>query len=196
MAETEADRAWVTVDVPLAPERLLGICRDLERLFRINPLLEFDHWRWLGPTHVQLAGRNLGNGRPFASEADLVWTGDGWQLTYRAGLKSATRLRVEPHGAGSRLTLEDDYSGTPPAERAARLEEVDRTLLPWGSALQAYLRSVRHWSWCPVWRWYVRRVWLPMKPSSRRIVGMLWWIGLAELVLFVGILALFLVPSG
>lgn len=195
MDEAGADKAWVAVDAHLTPERLLPLCHDPERLFRLNPLLEFDQWHWLDPGRLLMAGRNLHSGQPFSLEAAVTWSGDGWSLHYNDGLKSATRLRVEPAGSGSRLTLEDDYGGTPAPERAARLDEVDRTLLPWGNALQRHLRSWRRWSWCPPWRWYVQRVWLPMKPSARRIVGMLWWIGLLEFLAFVGIVALFLVPA-
>ena len=75
------------------------------------------------------------------------------------------------------------HAGLPPAERAERLHEVDKSLTAWGWALHAYLRREQRWGRYAPWRWYMRRLWLPMSPRSRRIASLLVLLTAAELVL-------------
>jgi hypothetical protein len=44
---------WVVIDTPLAPQALAVFCRDLERLYRINPYLEFHAWVNAGDDQIQ-----------------------------------------------------------------------------------------------------------------------------------------------
>ncbi|MES9902269.1 MAG: hypothetical protein ABW168_06250 [Sedimenticola sp.] len=55
--------------------------------------------------------------------------------------------------------------------------------MKWGEDLQAYLVHWNRWSGFAPWRWYMRRIWLPMKPSARRITYILLWISLVEVAL-------------
>jgi hypothetical protein len=184
------DAAWVRVATPLSAEMLRDFCHDLERLYRINPMLEFADWRQLGPNHYYLRANNLSNGQEIATELHREETDDGFKITYGEGLKSATIIRIEKDTKGTALILIDDYSGLPEAERTNRLAEVDRSLEHWGHDLYRYLHNWQRWFWFPPYRWYMRRVWQPMKPSARRIAYMLIVITLFELVAFLVVVGL------
>ena len=178
------DASWVIVDTPLSLPALRGFCTDIERLFRINPYLEFQHWQRSGDDSFRAGFRNLSNQQRV--ELDLRVereSDDAFTLIYRAGIKVRTRFVLEAAGAGSRLTITDDYAGMPPAEREQRLHEVDKSLTAWGWALHEYLRREQRWGGCAPWCWYMRRWWLPMTPGARRITYMLLLITAAELVL-------------
>ena len=178
------DASWVIVDTPLSLPALREFCADVERLFRINPYLEFERWQRTGADSIHARFRNLSNQQMAALDLRIEReSDDAFTLIYRVGVKARTRFVLEPAGAGSRLTITDDYAGLPPAEREQRLHEVDRSLTAWGWALQEYLRREQRWGGCAPWRWYMRRLWLPMTPRARRITYMLVLLTAAELVL-------------
>lgn len=180
-----SDAAWVAVDTPLPPADLAEMAGDVERLLRINPMLEFEVLAPEGPDRLRMVARNLSTGKSIDTLITLKWEGDVRVLAYDAGLKARTLVRVEPGPQGSRLLITDDYDGLPEAERLARADEVDRSLVPWGHALFEYFRLWRRWRWLRPWRWYMETVWLPMRPSARRIAYMLWAITAFEVVLLV-----------
>lgn len=163
------DAAWVAVDTPLSAAALRAFCDDVERLLRINSMLEFLEWRSLDGDMYSMKVRNLSNGRITATSFRVARSDDRVRLTYDTGLKTATEFRVEPTGGSARLVVTDDYSGTPEAERHARMDEIDRSLVHWGHDLHRYLRQWHRWSRWRLWRWYMGRVWQPMKSSARRI---------------------------
>lgn len=100
---------------------------------------------------------------------------------------------MEPKGPVADLVITDEYDELSAPEYAERQGEVDRSLVPWGHALFRYLRAWSRWSWLPPWRWYMRRVWQPMKPSARRIVRMLWLLTLLKLVGFLLVLSIWVI---
>lgn len=108
-------------------------------------------------------------------------------LDYDEGIKAFTRFLVEPDGEGTRLWIVEDYGRLSEEERRARMDEVDRSLTRWGQDLYRYLRSWSRWSHFASWRWYMERVWRPMKPLARRIVRLLIWATVAELLFFLGL---------
>ena len=172
------------VDTPLSLPALREFCADIERLFRINPYLEFQRWQRTGADGIHASFRNLSNQQMVALDLRIEReSDDAFALIYRAGIKARTRFVLEPAGAGSRLTITDDYAGSPPAEREQRLHEVDKSLTAWGWALHEYLRREQRWGGYAPWRWYMRRLWLPMTPRARRISYMLVLLTAAELVL-------------
>jgi len=181
----EPDRAWASFATPLCPSRLVAFCQDVERLLRINPYLEFSHWEQTGSDRYHFRGRNLS--REPALELDLVLRPepqpDGMRVRYESGLKASTRFRVEAAETGSKLTIVEDYSALDPEARRQRLGEVDKSLVKWAEELQAWLVRWHRWSRFAPWRWYMQRVWLPMKSSARRITHILLLISLAELAL-------------
>lgn len=188
------DKAWVKIETPLSPAALREFCGNLERLYRINPALQFRVWQPCGSDRYHAEWRNLSNGCDESLDLQLVpeseWT---LRVDYAEGLKALTRFTIEPAPGGAGLTITDDYDRLPEAERTARLDEVDRSLPHWGRGIQRYLLRQHRWGWFPPWRWFMRRLWLPMTPSGRRIVWWLWVITLAEFAFFLFVLVIYVI---
>jgi len=194
--DDQRDAAWVRIEA-LFPTQWMGeLLADPERLYRINSLLKIRSWERLAPDRVHLEALNLSNGKTMETELRLDPRADGLEVTYQGLLKTATRFRIEPDAAmGSLLTITDDCSGTPEAEREERLDEVDRSLIQWSRDLHAYLQSWNRWSWLRPWRWYMTRVWQRMKPSARRITRWIIWITAAELAALLLVFAIFVIEQ-
>jgi hypothetical protein len=188
--EPQPDRAWVRIATGLPPAALLAFCQDAERLLRINSMYEFEEWRPDGEGRFFMQVRNLSNGRNFATHIRVEPCSDGLRIAYATGLKTATEFRVEPAGVDDKLAtgggvvlvVSDDYSGTSEAERQARVDEIDKSLVWWGHDLHRYLRHWARWSGFGPWRWYMHHVWQPMKPKARRITFILIAITIFELL--------------
>ncbi len=190
------DAAWVAVPLPQNPEELARHCRDVEALFRANPYLYFSAWRQTGPSSYHVEFENQSNQQKVAVDLEVTaGPGAGFTVNYASGLKRRTVFAIEPATQGSCLTITDDYEGISAEERAARAAEVDKSLHAWGVALRAYFLRQKRWSWLPGWRWYIRRVWVPMKPSSRRIVWLLYLITVVEFFFFLFVLLIYLIEQ-
>lgn len=186
-----ADAAWVVIDTPLDAAQLAEFCADTERLYRINPYLEFRYWRAGDARKHETAFRNLSNQRDVVLALVVEGAaGREFIVRYDRGPKRRTRFRIEPHGGGSRLTITDEYDGK---ADEADLAEVDKSLHAWGVALQEYLRRHARWGRYGWWRWYMRRVWVPMKPSARRIVYILLVLTVFEVTLIALGVAIYLI---
>lgn len=192
--EDRRDQAWVRIKTELAPGELLAFVQeDPERLLRINSMYEFLAWQKAGRDAYVLRIRNHANGRILETTLGTECAPDGLILRYGGGLKASTVFRVEPgsDGPGADLVITDDYSHVSEAERAARRTEVDNSLNWWGQDLYRYFRSWRRWSWLPGWRWYMERVWKPMKPTARRVVYILYIVTVVEIVAIIAAVILF-----
>lgn len=180
------DAAWASVNTPLQEDELLEFCRtDIERLFRINPYLEFEDWSQQDETHYRLLGRNHSQDEPFDVDISIQVeeTGDGLQLYYSGGIKRDTTFKIKPSPYGSNLTIHESYLPVTGEERGQMLDQVDRSLATWAEDIQKYIVTWKKWRWFGPWRWYMRRVWQRMKPSGRRIAYIFWWITLVEIAL-------------
>lgn len=179
------DAAWASVNTPLKFDELKIFCQDIERLFRINPMLEFYQWENLGDDQYRMAVKNISQETPFELETELQVENqaEGLTIHYNNGLKKKTILKFEPSAQGSRLTIIDDYSDLSEEERQNRLHEVDKSLTNWADYLQRFMIMWQRWSHSALWRWYMRRIWQPMKPAGRRITYMLLWITAVEMAL-------------
>lgn len=194
-AQQGGDWASVTIETTLAATALRRFLDDVERLYRINPLLEIAAFERTGGDTYRLQALNLSNGREIATQLRVLADDHGIEARYADGLKAATSFRVEPSGTVSRLVVTETYGGSE-EERRARLDEVDLSLNVWGRALHDYLGHWARWSWLAPWRWYMARVWQPMRPSSRRIVFMIWVISLFEMVALAVIAAILIALGG
>lgn len=175
-----ADAAWVVLETGLDPGELAAFCSEVERLYRINPFLEFASWEQEAPDRFRAEVLNHSNGQRTVMRARVARTPDpGLRVDYAEGLKKSTRFEIEPAPAGSRLTITDEYGPAGEAQAAA----VDRSLHAWGVALKVYLERDRRWGWLPLYRWTVERVWLPMKPAARRITFLVLVIAIADVAL-------------
>jgi len=191
---SSTDAAWVTVPTALEPARLYELCRDYEAIFRVNPYLVFSRWTRTGADSAHVELENLSNNQQLS--LDLTVEGTPPQrviVRYAQGIKRETVFAIEATDTGSRLTIADDYGHLNEDEKRERETEVDRSLQAWGEALFTYFGRQRRWRWLPGWRWYMRRVWIPMKPAARRIVYILCWITVAEFVFFLFVLAIWLI---
>lgn len=180
---TSEDAAWASLFTPLSPSQLEAFCQDTERLFRINPYLEFRQWQQLTDNGYRISGRNLSQDPAFEFDTELTISGTPQEriVYFSQGLKTSTTFRIEPVPQGSKLTIIDDYSGSSEQAREQRLGEVDKSLARWAQEIQVYILMWQRWSWIPPWRWYMRKVWQPLKPTARRITYMLIWITAAEI---------------
>ncbi len=186
---TSEDAAWATINTPLEASELKVFCQDIERLFRINPMLHFKQWRALGMHRYHFSGQNISQQAPF--DFDLIVSvkqlPDGIQMDYSQGLKTRTTFVIEPITSESewrsKLTITDSYDGEPEQVRKQQLHLVDKSITIWATYLQQYLQSWKQWSHFAPWRWYMRTVWQPMKPAGRRITNILLFIAGFEVVL-------------
>ena len=179
------DAAWASINTPLSVDELISFCGDVERLFRINPMLEFQQFNTLGAQRYAFSGRNISQETPFEFDITCSVTElpDGLQIDYDQGIKSKSLFKIEPAPQGSKLTITEYYEGFPVEEREQHLHEVDKSLLVWAKYLQSYLVTWSRWSGIAPWRWYMRRIWQPMKPTARRITYALLWITVVEIAL-------------
>ncbi|MFV1982699.1 MAG: hypothetical protein ACC657_04100 [Thiohalomonadales bacterium] len=179
------DRVWASFDTSLSAEALKKFCRDIERLFRINPMLEFKDWQLISKNRVHLQCVNSSQEQPIEVdvEFDIHEVEDGFELEYSNGIKTNTYFKIEPTEQGSKLTITDNYRELTDSERQSKLNEVDKSIVVWANYLQKYLNMWQRWSRFAPWRWYIRKVWQPMKPSGRRITYMLLWITAFEIAL-------------
>jgi hypothetical protein len=192
--EDRRDQAWVRIKTELSPaELLVFVQEDPERMLRINSMYEFLEWKGAGRDAYVLRIRNHANGRLVETTLGAERVPDGLVLRYSGGLKASTAFRVEAGtaGAGADLILTEDYSHIPEAERAARVGEVDNSLNWWGQDLYRYFHHWRRWSWFPGWRWYMARVWKPMKPVARRVAYILYVVTVVEIVAVIAAVAIF-----
>lgn len=186
------DAAWASIKVPMASDQCLTLFREnIELLFRINPLYEVEEWIAKGEGHYHFTGLNLSNNRKIDTDLFVTDTDQGIQIVYPDQLKTHTIISAEDTPEGAQITLTESYAQITLEERKARLEEVDKSLVPWASYLQEYLVMWSRWSWCAPWRWYMQKVWSRMKPSARRITYMLLWITFAEIIAFLMIFTIF-----
>lgn len=190
--KNDTDAAWAVLHTPLSIIELKSFCRDIERLFRINPMLNFHKWQQLEENRYRFAGQNISQQPAF--DFNLILTvrqlPEGLQIDYDHGLKSRTTLIIEPAADQSeqteyrsKLTIIDYYDGLPKNERAKHLHCVDKSISVWANDIQRYLYDWHRWSRFHLWRWYMQQVWQPMKPMGRRITTILLWVTLAELAL-------------
>lgn len=179
------DAAWASVNTPLSVEQLTAFCMDIERLLRINPMLEFRQWTRLADDRYRMVVKNISQAEPFELETELRVDQQPGNLTihYSDGIKQKTVLQFEPSEHGSRLTIIDDYSGASEKDRDAGLSMVDKSLTIWADYLQRFIIMWQRWSKFAFWRWYMRRIWQPMKPAARRITYILLWITVVEIAL-------------
>jgi len=181
------DIAWANFLTPLSVQALLDFCqKDIERLLRINPFLEFEEWQDLGRERFHFIVRNFSQEAPFELDVELHSKVQpaGLKLQYSDGLKLTTTFLIEPADEGSKLTIIDYYNPhLSEEEKVARLGEVDKSLEVWAGDLQKYIVRWNKWARFVPWRWYMTKVWQPMKPTARRITYMLLWISFVEVAL-------------
>lgn len=190
------DAAWIAVPTELSSDKLVWLVGDPERLLRVNPCWVFESWSRTPPDRFDLQVRDTVHERTWTTGGRIETLDDGFRLHYDEGLKASTRFRVETDDSGSRLWVIDDYGRLPSEERAARLDEVDRSLPAWGHALERYLAGWHRWGRHRLWRWYMERWWRRMTPLARRISRLLIWATVIEFAVFLLLVGVLVVERG
>lgn len=180
------DVAWVTVPAKQSVKTLARLCEDIEAIIRVNPYYVFKNkWQRTDGNCFHTEFSNLSNEQEvsldFCVERE---SSTRWVIRYKDSLKQRTVLEIEATEFGSQLTITDDYEGVTEETKNARKHEVDKSLKAWGQGLHGYFLRWHRFSKIPGWKWYTRKIWIPMKPSARRITYMLLMIELAFIVLF------------
>ena len=141
------DAAWAAINTPLSADQLGEFCRDVERLFRINPMLEFKEFKSLGEDRYAMSGVNISQETPFEFEVSFRVTdlADGLKIDYDQGIKSSTVLKIEDAPQGSKLTITDAYERLPVEDRDQYMNEVDRSIVRWAEYLQRFLIMWKRW---------------------------------------------------
>ena len=65
------DAAWAAINTPLGVDELMTFCQDIERLFRINPMLEFNAWEKLSDNNYHMAVKNTSQDEPFEIDVEI-----------------------------------------------------------------------------------------------------------------------------
>ena len=179
------DKAWVEFKTPLDQSALLNFCQNVERLFRINPYLEFEKWEKISQQTYYMTAINSSQSPSFKVDTKLKVKNliNGLEIQYSNGIKSSTILNIEPADQGSKITITDNYNSRSKKQHITHLHEVDKSLTKWAEDIQQYLIHWKRWSWFSPWRFYKNRIWQPMKPAGRRITYMLLWISVFEIAL-------------
>ena len=179
------DKAWAEFKSPLNKNIVVSFCQDVERLLRINPYLIIENWEKLSDEKFQIHAKNQSQTPAFKVDTDITVLNmdSAIELHYSQGLKSKTLITINEENEGSRIKIIEEYEAVPKPERLQRQHEIDKSLIKWAEDIQTYLLHWQRWSWFPLWRFYKQRVWLPMKPSARRITYILLCISLVEFTL-------------
>ena len=206
VTQTVEDSAWISVDLPLPAAELHKFIQNIGRLYRLNPFLEIKSWQEEKPgsiypgKQIRLEALNEMNGlqQNLLVEVIDVQPDVSFSLKYDNGLKQATVFTV--HGltpASSQLIVKERYpSEISIAEREARLNEVDRSLVPWGEKIHSYFLRRKRWGWLPFYTWLQDSFWLDMTPRHRRIARLLLWTTALEFVVFLFVFIIYWLELG
>jgi hypothetical protein len=200
------DSAWISMDLPFPSGEVYEFIQKIELLFRLNPHLEIKSWQEEAPgkiyhgKQIYLDSLNEMNGLQPSRTLSVsdVQPDVSFCLSYDSGLKQATIFSVQNLGpASSRLVVKELYpAGMSAAEREARLNEVDRSLVPWGAAMHNYFIHQSRWGWLPFFNWWQNTFWLGMMPRHRRIARMIIWTTVLEFVVFLFVFVIYWLELG
>jgi len=185
----EENAAWVDVDLPQSAREVSAYLRDIERLLRLNPHLEIRRFAAVAGGY-EIEALNEMNGLAVSGRLTFRENGtERFTLDYERDLKLATEVSVKPLGAGARLHIRETYRQP---ESDAELEQVDRSLTPWGQAIRRHFLGLARWGRLPAYRWWRERVWLAMRPRERRLTRLIVWATAIEFILFIAAVWIFL----
>lgn len=200
------DSAWISVDLPFPSGEIYEFLQKLDRLFRLNPYLEIKSWqedargRLFHGKQIRVEALNemIGLQQSMTLSVSDVQPDVSFRLDYDRGLKQATIFTVQKLGpALSRLVVKELYPAEMSlAEREARMNEVDRSLVPWGAAIHSYFIRRTRWGWLPFFKWMQDRFWLGMTPRHRRIARMIIWTTVLEFVVFLFVFVIYWLEWG
>jgi hypothetical protein len=200
-AQAGEDAAWISVELPLSQRDAYAFIQQTELLFRLNPYLAINTWQDGAPGRIYPGKKiyfdalNEMNGmqQPVNISVTDVQPELSYTLSYDRGLKQATVFTVENIApVACRLTVKERYPAEiSVAEREARLNEVDKSLVPWGAAIHGYFKRRKRWGWLPFYNRFQDSFWFGMVPHHRRIARLLIWITVLEFVVFLFVFVIY-----
>jgi len=200
-AQPGEDAAWISVELPLSQRDAYAFIQRTELLFRLNPYLAIETWQDATPgkiypgKKIYLDALNEMNGLQQTMNISVtdVQPESSYTLSYDRGLKQSTVFTVETIGPDTcRLTVKERYPAEiSVAEREARLNEVDKSLVPWGAAMLGYIKRRKRWGWLPLYDRLQDSFWFGMVPRHRRIARLLIWITVLEFVVFMFVFVIY-----
>ncbi len=172
--------AWVVIPTRLPVETLFNFCLEIERVFRLNPYLKIIAWREKNREIFELELENYSSEQVLkvSTQIEVDKLQNELQLSYSNGIKTKTYFIVEKTDQGAQLTIVDDYGESD----QQLVEQVDKSLSAWGSALERFFagyRLLRHLPWADK---LINYWWIRLNPSGRRIVYILMVITAIELI--------------
>ena len=193
---TQKNTAWVSIEIPVSPDRLFDFLQNTERLFRLNAYLDIRKWEELSAGkqfHLQALNEMNGVAYDHVITVETVQPGASIFLSYDKGLKRALEITLQPGASGSILTLREHYHAPPTGGeyQAEQLKEVDHGLTHWAASIRKYALGLERWGWFWPYRWYRERFWLSMRPTHRRIARMLIWVTLLEFIVFLFVFTIY-----
>jgi len=200
-AQPGEDAAWISVELPISRRDAYAFILQTELLFRLNPYLVVKTWQEDAPgkiypgKKIYLDSLNEMNGIEQQVNISVtdVQPESSYTLSYDRGLKQSTVFTLETIAPDNcRLTVKERYpSELSVAERQARLNEVDKSLVPWGAAILGYIKRRKRWGWLPFYRRLQDSFWFGMVPRHRRIARLLIWITVLEFVVFLFVFVIY-----
>ncbi|MEO8330814.1 MAG: hypothetical protein ABI479_00140 [Gallionella sp.] len=205
-AQAGEDSAWISVELPLSQRDAYAFIQQTELLFRLNPYLAIKTWQDGAPgriypgkkIHLDALNEMNGMQQPVNISVTDVQPDKSYTLSYDRGLKQATAFTVESITPNTcRLTVKERYPAEiSVAEREARLNEVDKSLVPWGAAILGYFKRSKRWGWLPLYSRFQDSFWFGMVPRHRRIARMLIWITVLEFAVFLFVIVIYWLELG
>ena len=206
LEQSAEDAAWISVDIASPSAEVFTFIQKLEHLFRLNPHLEIKSWQEEMPgklnsgKQIRIETLNEMNGlqQTIVMSVNEVQPGVKFSLGYDNGLKQSTILAVqELTPTSTRLVVKDLYpAGMSADEKERRLHQVDRSLLPWGAAINGYYKRRARWGWFPFYNWLQDSFWLGMLPRQRRIARLIIWTTALEFVVFLFVFIIYWLELG
>jgi hypothetical protein len=200
-AQPGEDAAWVSVELPLSQHDAYAFIQQTELLFRLNPYLAINTWQDAAPGRIYagkkiyLDALNEMNGMQQTVNISVsdVQPESSYTLSYDRGLKQSTVFSLETIALDTcRLTVKERYPAEiSVAEREARLNEVDKSLVPWGAAILGYIKRRKRWGWLPLYSRLQDSFWFGMVPRHRRIARLLIWITVLEFIVFLFVFVIY-----
>lgn len=186
------DIAWVEIKIPFNIKWLKKFIKDLERLYKINSLMEFKHWQKTAKNTYTIKGKNLSNNQIFSNSITIEKKNNKTIINYKSGIKLITIIEVKAVDEdNSILKIVDDYGKLANSKKQQRLNEVDKSLNAWANDIFKYCYAWKRYAKIPLWQWYMTKVWQPMKPSSRRITKMIIIVTVLEFIVFLFVFTIF-----
>jgi hypothetical protein len=195
------DAALISVELPLSQRDVYAFIQQTELLFRLNPYLAVQSWQEDSPgrifpgkkIHLDALNEMNGMQQTMTLSVTDVQPEISYTLNYDTGLKQSTVFTVESITPDScRLSVKERYpSDIGEAEREARLNEVDKSLVPWGAAIHGYFKRRKRWGWLPFYNRFQDSFWFGMVPRHRRIARLLIWITVLEFVVFLFVFVIY-----